>query len=105
MDKTYNYMKNNIVFDSWTQSQKCARVLARVPSRYNKDIVDNIRYLQNKIWRKDENNDGTVRIRLTKEWTDYYGRIIMDSQYSVQSMFKKEYADAFMKLFSCSEED
>lgn len=98
-------LKNNIKFDSWSQSQKCARVINRLPSRYNLDIMTNLATLQNKIWLKDENDDGTVRIRLAKEWTEYYGTYVEDSIHTVRKMYKKEYADAFMKLFSCSEED
>ena len=100
-----NYIKNTIVFDSWMESQRCGRVLARIPSIYNQDIMNQIRFLQNKIWGKDENEDGTVRIRLTKEWTEQYGYIIADSIQCVKQMYKEEFADAFMKLFSCSEED
>ena len=98
-------LKNNIKFDSWTQSQKCARVINRLPSKYNVDIMTNLAFLQNKIWLKDENSDGTVRIRLAKEWTEYYGTYVEDSIHTVKEMYKEEYADAFMKLFSCSEED
>lgn len=98
-------LKNNIVFDTWTQAKKCARVIDRLPSRYNQDIMINLASLQNKIWLKDENSDGTVRIRLTKEWTEYYGTYVQESIHTVKEMYKKEYVDAFMKLFSYSEED
>ena len=99
------WMKNNIVFSSWEEAQHCSRVLFRTKGRWNQDIQQNIQWLTDKIRGKDENNDGTVRIRLKKEWTDYYGNCILESIDTVQEMYKQKSADAYMKLFSCSEEE
>jgi uncharacterized phage-associated protein len=101
-------LKNNIKFDNHVQAWDCGKVLFRIPSRYNQEIMNAIRFLHDKIFEAasiQERDDGTVRIRLTKDWTEYYGQYIKDSVHSVEQMYKQKYADAFMKLFSYSEED
>jgi hypothetical protein len=98
-------LKNNIKFANHTEAWNCGKVLFRIPSRWNQEIMKEIRFLHDKIFSKEENDDGTIRIRLTKEWTERHEYILKDSINSVKKMYKDEYADAFMKLFSCSEED
>jgi len=98
-------LKNNIKFDNHTEAWNCGRVLFRIPARWNQDIMKEIRFLYDKIFSKEENDDGTIRIRLTKEWTERHEYILKDSIHTVKNMYRDEYADAFMKLFSCSEED
>lgn len=92
-------LKNNIKFTDWEEANNCAKVLFRLPQIWNADIQQSITTLFWKIHNKEENEDGTVRIRLKKDFTEYYGRHIAEHIKSVDNMYKTEFSEAFKKLF------
>lgn len=98
-------IKNNIQFRDYTQAFNCAKVLYRIPQVWNEDIQKSISFLTEKIWEKEPNEDGTVRIRLPKEWTENYGKHLATHIHSVETMYKKEYADAFKIIFKAENKE
>lgn len=93
-------LKNTIKFDDWKQAWNCAKVMHRLPRKWNADIQKNLDLLRDKIEEKMHNEDGTVNLRLKKTFTEEYGQHLATHIPSVEDMYKTEYSEAFKKLFN-----
>tara|TARA_R100001463_G_C3374347_1_gene204778 strand:- start:195 stop:485 length:291 start_codon:yes stop_codon:yes gene_type:complete len=93
-------LKNTIQFKNYKVAMSCAKVMHRLPKKWNAEIQAHIDIIINKINNKIYTDDGgTINIRLTKELTEFCGECLASHISSVEDMYKKKYSEAFKKLF------